>query len=155
MSLRFLITGGEGFIDRNLKEYLKINDHDAETIDVAGEPDHRISVTDFQRLMDIESDFDGLFHLAAVTSPPQFDTDPIGGFQVNAIGTLNVMEFARRRGIRRLVFASSSATYGNSKDTYVESNIPDRYANLYPITKIMEEHLSRYYSLRGKLNASR
>ena len=115
--MKFLITGGEGFIGRNLKEYLKINDHDAETIDIAGEPDHRISVTDFQRLMDIEGDFDGLFHLAAVTSPPQFDTDPIGGFQVNAIGTLNVMEFARRRGIRRLVFASSSATYGNSKDT--------------------------------------
>ena len=120
----YLITGGEGFIGMNIKQYLRKNNCNAVTLDIEGKPDYMISVTDFPSLMDIDEEFDGIFHLAATTSPPQFEDDPLDGFQVNANGTLNVLEFAKRRKIRRVVLASSSATYGNSESISREEIIP-------------------------------
>jgi nucleoside-diphosphate-sugar epimerase len=147
----YLITGGEGFIGRNIKRYLQKTRCNALTLDIGGKPDYMISVTDFPSLMDMDEEFDGIFHLAATTSPPQFESDPLGGFNVNANGTLNILEFAKRKKIRRVVLASSSATYGNSENISREENLPQIYSNLYPITKIVDEHLARYYSIRGEV----
>ena len=148
MQKHYLITGGEGFIGRNLKEFLMKNNNTVETLDINGNPDYLISVTDFDRIMGIKEEFDGIFHLAATTSPPEFDEKPLSGFNVNANGTLNVLEFARIRSIPRVVLTSSSATYGNSTSISVESELPDRYSNLYPVTKILDEYLARFYSVR-------
>ena len=147
----YLITGGEGFIGRNIKQYLQKNNCDALTLDTDGKPDYMISVTDFYSLMDIDEEFDGIFHLAATTSPPQFESDPLGGFNVNANGTLNILEYAKRKKIRRVVLASSSATYGNSESVSREEIIPQIYSSLYPITKIVDEYLARYYSVRKEV----
>src|SRR5579875_1125377 len=151
MAMRFLITGGEGFIGRHLAELLIREGHSVATMDIAGNPDLRISVTDFPTLMNIDMHFDGIFHLAAVTSPLQFEEDPLYGFQVNVTGTLNILEMARRKGIRRVVLASSSATYGDLRERAEEHLLPDRYMNMYPITKLAGEHLARYYSARGEV----
>ena len=147
----YLITGGEGFIGRNIKQYLQKNNCNVLTLDIDGKSDYMISVTDFPSLMDVDEEFDGIFHLAATTSPPQFEDDPIGGFQVNANGTLNILEFAKRKKVRRVVLASSSATYGNSESISREEIIPKTYSNLYPITKIVDEYLARYYSVRKEV----
>ncbi|WMT44443.1 MAG: NAD-dependent epimerase/dehydratase family protein [Cuniculiplasma divulgatum] len=151
MGKRFLITGGEGFIGRNIRKYIADHGMDASTLDISGNPDYMISVTDFTSLMKIENRFDGIFHMAAVTSPPQFEDDPLYGFQVNANGTLNILELAKRRGIGRVVLASSSATYGDTGKVSVEDNLPQAYSNLYPVTKIVDEHLARYYSVRNEV----
>ena len=151
MGKRFLITGGEGFIGRNLRSLLEGMGHEVKTLDIAGDPDYSISVADTHRIMNIDNGFDGVFHLAAVTSPPQFEDDPLYGFQVNAVGTLNVMEMAKRKNIGRVVLASSSATYGDSKSVSTEGNVPERYSNLYPVTKIVDEYLARYYSIRNEV----
>ena len=148
MGKHYLITGGEGFIGRNLKEFLIKNNNTVKTLDINGNPDYLISVTDFDKIMDIKEEFDGIFHLAATTSPPEFDENPLSGFNVNANGTLNVLEFARIKNIPRVVLASSSATYGNNTSISVESELPDRYSNLYPVTKILDEYLARFYSVR-------
>ena len=147
----YLITGGDGFIGRNIKQYLHKNNCNALTLDIHGKPDYMMSVTDFNSLMDINEEFDGVFHLAATTSPPQFEDDPLDGFQVNANGTLNVLEFAKRKKIRRVVLASSSATYGNSEIISREEIIPKTYSNLYPITKTIDEYLARYYTVRKEV----
>ena len=107
VSRKFLITGGEGFIGRNIKNYIISKGDAAYTLDITGDPDYYVSVTDFDGLVEIKEDFDSVFHLAAVTSPPQFEDDPLTGFEVNANGTLNVLEFARQRNIKRVVLASS------------------------------------------------
>lgn len=147
----YLITGGEGFIGRNIKQYLMSKGCNALTLDIEGKPDYRLSVTDFDTLMGIDTTVDGIFHLAPTTSPPQFENNPLGGFQVNADGTLNTLEFAKRKNIRRVVLASSSATYGNSDKISREENLPQTYSSLYPITKIIDEYLARYYSLRKEV----
>ena len=151
MTNKYLITGGEGFLGRTLKQYLIKNNKEVKTLDINGSPDYKISVTNFTKLMDIKEGFDGIFHFAATTSPPQFEEDPLSGFMVNANGTLNILEFARENSIPRVVLASSSATYGNSIVVSVEKDVPDRYTNLYPVTKILDEHLARFYSIRNEV----
>jgi UDP-glucose 4-epimerase len=148
MPRKFLITGGEGFIGRNIKNYIISKWDAAYTLDISGDPDYRVSVTDFDGLVEIKEDFDGVFHLAAVTSPPQFEDNPLVGFKVNANGTLNVLEFARQRNIKRVVLASSSATYGNARIMSTEGDFPKSYANIYPITTMVDGYLARYYSYR-------
>jgi UDP-glucose 4-epimerase len=151
MTSKFLITGGEGFIGSSLRDLITKSGDEARTLDIAGNPDYRISVTDFGKMMDIRERFDGIFHLAATTSPPQFEDNPIEGFSVNVNGTLNVLEFAKRNGVPRVVLASSSAIYGDSMTVSVEDKLPGNYSNLYPITKITDEHLARYYSIRNEV----
>lgn len=73
------------------------------------------------------------------------------GFNVNANGTLNVLEFAKQRKIPRLILASSSATYGNSTSVSIESELPHAYSNLYPVTKIQDKYLARFYSIRKEV----
>ena len=90
MGKGFLITGGEGFIGRNLRSLLEGMGHEVKTLDITGNPDYCISVVDTNKIMDMDTGFDAVFHLAAVTSPPQFEENPLYGFQVNAVGTLNV-----------------------------------------------------------------
>ena len=151
MGKAFLITGGEGFIGRNIRQFIANQGIDALTLDVTGDPNYNISVTDFSSLMKINERFDGIFHLAAITSPPQFEDNPLRGFEVNANGTLNILEFAKRKNIHRVVLASSSATYGDSLTISKEKNVPDKYSNLYPVTKIVDEYLARYYSIRNEV----
>jgi UDP-glucose 4-epimerase len=151
MGRKFLITGGEGFIGRYLHRLLKNEGHEVITLDIAGDPDYLISITDSERIMNFNEGFDGIFHLAALTSPPQFEYDPLLGFQVNTNGTLNVLEMAKRMNIKRVLLASSSAVYGYRMSVSTEMKLPDRYLNLYPITKIVDEHLARYYSMRNEV----
>ncbi|EQD75152.1 NAD-dependent epimerase/dehydratase, partial [mine drainage metagenome] len=120
-------------------------------MDIDGKPDYKISITDRDALRGIREKFDCIFHLAAVTSPPQFEKDPEHGLYVNINGTFNVLDYAFRTGTRKVVIASSSAIYGDSPDISVEGNHQDAFRNLYPVTKVTDEYLARYFSIRGDL----
>ena len=148
----FLVTGGEGFIGRNIISRIRDLGGEAYSLDIAGKPDFKISITDRRKFNDINKKFDGIFHLTAVTSPPQFETNPDKGLRVNVNGTYNVLDFARRHGVNKVVLASSSAIYGDSREIAVESKYPDRYQNLYPVTKIVNELFSRHFSLRNEVD---
>ena len=152
MSDRILVTGREGFIGRNLVDLLRDQGNEVRILDTAGNSDYKFSITDRAKLFNgVKEKFDGIFHLATTTFPLQFESDPFDGFEVNATGTLNILELAKMRRIPRVLRASSSAAYGDSKKTSVENNIPDRYLNLYPVTKILDEYLARYYSARNEV----
>ncbi|MGC8516192.1 MAG: NAD-dependent epimerase/dehydratase family protein [Thermoplasmata archaeon] len=149
----FLVTGGEGFIGRNIIAKLRDLGGEAYSLDIAGKPDFKVSITNRKKLESISKKFDGIFHLAAVTSPPQFEVEPNIGLEVNVNGTFNVLDFARNHGVNKVVLASSSAIYGDSKEVAVETKYPDRYLNLYPVTKIVDELFSRHYSLREDISS--
>ena len=149
----FLITGGEGFIGRNIISKLRDMGCEAYSLDIVGKPDFKISITNRKKLEYINRKFDGIFHLAAVTSPPQFEIKPDNGLRVNVNGTFNVLDFARNHGVNKVILASSSAIYGDSRQVAVESRYPDRYLNLYPVTKIIDELFSRHYSLREDISS--
>jgi UDP-glucose 4-epimerase len=148
----FLVTGGEGFIGRNIISRIRDLGGEAYSLDIAGKPDFKISITDRRKFNEIKKKFDGIFHLAAVTSPPQFETNPDKALKVNVNGTYNVLDFARKHRVNKVVLASSSAIYGDSREIAVESKYPDRYQNLYPVTKIVNELFSRHFSLRNDVD---
>ena len=148
----FLVTGGEGFIGRNIISRIRDIGGEAYSLDISGKPDFKISITDRRKFNEIKKKFDGIFHLAAVTSPPQFETNPDKGLRVNVNGTYNVLDFARKHAVNKVVLASSSAIYGDTREIAVESKYPDRYQNLYPVTKIVNEQFSRHFSLRNEVD---
>ena len=122
----FLVTGGEGFIGRNIISKTRDIGWEAYSLDIVGKPDFKVSITNREKLDNINKKFDGIFHLAAVTSPPQFEMIPDKGLRVNVNGTFNVLDFARKHGVNKVVLASSSAIYGDSREVAVESKYPDR-----------------------------
>ena len=120
MNETFLVTGGEWFIGRNIISKIRELDGEAYSLDIVGKPDFKISITNRKKLENINRKFDGIFHLAAVTSPTQLEVKPDNGLRVNVNGTFNVLDFARYHGVNKVVLASSSAIYGDGREVAVE-----------------------------------
>jgi len=148
--MKALITGGSGFIGRNIATLLESKGWDIRIIDtekpsmdfdfVSG------SVTDPDILNKAMNGVDVVFHEAAVTSPPQFEETPLPGFSVNVNGTMNVMECALKNSVKRVVLASSSAIYGNTQKIVSESDTDNSFISVYPMTKYIDEIIASYYS---------
>lgn len=107
-------------------------------------------LTDTEAVAEACAGVAGVFHEAAQVSVPQSVLKPLRSYQVNAIGTLNVLEGARRHGVQRVVFAASSAAYGDTLELpKVESMIPAPKSP-YAGGKVAAEHmLAIYGTLHG------
>lgn len=118
--MKYLITGGSGFIGKNLIEYL-VNDNEIFSIDKKECPikhkNLRSEICDITRPNElknaIKENFDHVIHLAAQTSVQESLKSPKEDLQVNVIGTINLIERIKQFGIPRFTFASTSAVYGH------------------------------------------
>lgn len=148
--MKALVTGGSGFIGRNVAQLLRSKGWEVRTLDVEysnTDEGHTMgSVLDLGVLEKVMEGVDFVFHQAAVTSPPQFEDDPLPGFSVNVNGTMNVMQIALRHGVKRVVLASSSAVYGSMEKPAREEDAGNRFISVYPMTKYMDEVIASYYS---------
>ena len=89
---------------------------------------------------------EGIFHEAAQVSVPESLADPGRSYLVNVMGTQRLLEAARSHGVGRVVFAASSAAYGDSDEVpKVESMVP-RPCSPYASGKVAGEHLMEVYS---------
>lgn len=149
---KVLVTGGAGFIGSNLARALSELGHDVITLDIRGSGRTNHIVADVVNAQSVKSacaGMDYVFHLAAVTSPPQFD-DPLGeGYRVNVMGTYNVLSSSLSNGVKRVVLASSSSVYGNTKTATMEDDLPDEYSNFYPLSKLINELTARTFLKYG------
>ena len=118
------ITGGAGFIGSNLTRRLLSEGYEVTVVDdlstgllsnVDQEATNfqQISITDLKRLAIALKDCETIFHLAARGSVPRSIKNPVATHEVNATGTLNVLEVARATGAH-VVFSSSSSVYGRN-----------------------------------------
>jgi nucleoside-diphosphate-sugar epimerase len=88
----------------------------------------------------------GIFHEAAQVSVPRSIEDPLASYATNVTGTLQLLEAARAAGVQRVVFAASSAAYGNSETLpKVETMLPQPLSP-YAAGKVAGEHLLRVYA---------
>jgi nucleoside-diphosphate-sugar epimerase len=88
---------------------------------------------------------DAVLHEAAQVSVPQSVQDPFRSYEINVIGTLRLLEAAREAGVKRFVFAASSAAYGNSTELpKVETMLPTPLSP-YASGKVAGEHLLSVY----------
>jgi UDP-glucose 4-epimerase len=118
------VTGGAGFIGSNLTLRLLKEGHEVvviddlstglkSNIDVSKSAFHQTSITDLKSLSLAIKDCTTIFHLAARGSVPRSIKNPVATHDVNATGTLNVLEVARKTGAH-VIFSSSSSVYGRN-----------------------------------------
>src|SRR5712672_3726275 len=125
--MRYLVTGGAGFIGSNTVDELVRRGHEVVVLDdlSTGKAENlvevqekvelrRHSVTDLDRLREACRGVDYVLHLGARTSVPRSVKDPLETNRVNVDGTLNVLVAARDAKVKRVVFAGSSSVYGET-----------------------------------------
>ena len=118
------VTGGAGFIGSNLTQRLLTENHEVvviddlstgllSNVDQKNSAFHQISITDPRALNQALKGCETIFHLAARGSVPRSIKNPVATNDVNATGTLNVLEVARTNGAH-VIFSSSSSVYGRN-----------------------------------------
>ncbi len=123
-----LVTGGAGFIGSHIVERLVGLGHEVRVLDnfSTGRRENLSSVEDRVDILEgdirdvpsVERAVKGVevvFHEAALASVPRSVADPASSNEVNVTGTLNLLVASRDSGVRRLVYASSSSVYGDSR----------------------------------------
>jgi UDP-glucose 4-epimerase len=153
-----LVTGGAGFIGSHLVEALLSQGWEVAVLDnlttgseanLAAVRDrigfHRGDIRDLDALRQLSRGCDTVFHQAAVVSVPKTMEDPVATAAVNELGTLNVLEAARRGGVRRVVLASSCAVYGDAPHLPVSEGQEAAPRSPYALQKLAGELHARLY----------
>lgn len=95
-------------------------------------------------------DVDYVFHEAAIPSVPKSVKDPIGGNLVNVNGTMNLLVAARDAGVRRVLFAASSAAYGNTATLPKREDMPLSPISPYAVAKVAGEmYMQSFHRVYG------
>ncbi len=153
-----LITGGAGFIGSHLCEAAVARGNRVTVLDnlSTGHLENldgirkriRFVEGDIRNAADVENAIvgcDAVVHLAATVLVPQTVDDPVGSALVNEIGSLNVLEAARRHRCRRVVLASSAAVYGNNPDLPKNEAMMPEPLSPYAVQKLAMEHYAGVY----------
>lgn len=159
---KIVLTGGAGFIGSNTARLL-FGDNEIVVIDnlltgryenVSDMVDHikiiKDDVNNLDLLRDEFESADFVLHLAALPFVQRSIDDPISANKNNLDGTLSVLVSARDCGVRRVVFASSSAIYGDSINMPLQEIAVPRPLSPYAVTKLAAEHYCRvFYEVYG------
>lgn len=154
--MRYVVTGGAGFIGSHIAEALS-GEHEVVVIDDLS-TGHREniqdfnvkfiegSVTDLPLLQEAFRGADGIFHQAAIASVPKSVDDPLDTHTVNETGTLNVLLAARDAGVKKVVFASSSAVYGEEPTLPKHEEMIPAPVSPYAVSKLTGEYYAAVFS---------
>ncbi len=162
--MKVIITGGAGFIGSTTSELLVSEGYFPIVLDnlYSGSLDNiskilklkkgiliKVDISNFNDVKDrakgVIKDSSGIIHLAAMINLEEVTKNPQRSLEVNVIGTLNMLELARKYDIERIVYASSVAVYGEPKRLPVNEDHPKRPTNLYGLTKLYGERLLWLY----------
>lgn len=148
--MKIIITGGAGFIGFNVANLLKKN-HDVTVFD-SKQPiskDVRFvkgNINDFESLRKSLKNHDMLIHLAASLGVINTEENPVTTLDTNIIGTKNVLEACRLNNIKKIIFSSSSETYGEPRKTPIEESDSPIPITMYGISKLAAEEYIKAYS---------
>jgi len=148
--MKFLITGGAGFIGSALSNALAKDGHTVRVLDdlSSGDPARlapevhftRGSVTDVPKLWTLLQRVDCVYHLAARVSVPESVLYPMDYNNANVDGTIGLMQAMRDAGVRRVVLTSSGAVYGEQiRQPMREDSVPNP-ASPYAVSKLSAEY---------------
>ncbi|UUT20517.1 MULTISPECIES: NAD-dependent epimerase/dehydratase family protein [Pseudomonas] len=154
-----LITGGAGFIGSHLTDALLAKGYSVRILDdlSTGKPSNlpldnpRVEliegdVADSALVARAMSGCRAVAHLAAVASVQASVDDPVRTHQSNFIGTLNVCEAMRQAGVKRVLFASSAAVYGNNGEgESIDEDTPKAPLTPYASDKLASEYYLDFY----------
>jgi UDP-glucose 4-epimerase len=158
--MRILVTGGAGFIGSHIVDQCVALGHEVAVIDNLWEegggkeqnlnPEVRFFRADITDDAALQSIFDEVrpevvSHQAAQHSVAISTKNPQLDARVNVLGLLNVLTNCTRVGTRKIVFASSGATYGTPARLPIDEEVVQRPESPYGITKMVAEHYLRYW----------
>jgi nucleoside-diphosphate-sugar epimerase len=162
---RILVTGGAGFIGSHLVPHLLELGHSVTVLDnlsfgkmanLNGVLDHpkflfqRGDITDKALPKAVFDGVDSVIHLAALIDISASVANPIQNHEVNVNGTFNMLQAAVKHGVKKFVFASSTAVYGDAKTLPLRENIALNPISPYAASKIAgEAYCSAYASCFG------
>ena len=155
--MKFVITGGAGFIGSHIAKHLVEKNHDVIVVDnlSRGRLENlskikeqiefkKMDILDFDSLKKVIFNSDGIFHQAALTSVPESFIQKEKYHNVNVKGTENIFKLAKEFG-KKVVYASSSSIYGNTTTIPIQENFEKNPINPYGITKLDDEKLAKKF----------
>ncbi len=157
--MKYLVTGGAGFIGSNLVAELLNRGHQVRVLDnfATGRRENILPFLD--RIELIEGDLrsyhivreavdgvDFILHQGALPSVPRSIKDPITSNEVNVTGTLNILDAALDAGVKRVVFASSSSIYGDSPTLPKQEDMIPNPLSPYAVSKLAGEKYCQVFA---------
>ena len=156
--MKYLITGGAGFIGSNIAAHLVEKGEQVRILDnlSSGRRENveaildeiefiEGDVRDFWTVTEAVEGIDYVLHQAALPSVPRSVKNPLTSNSVNINGTLHVLEAARRAGVKKMVLASSSSVYGESEELPKHEKMTPSPLSPYAITKQTGEYYLKVY----------
>ena len=160
--MKALVTGGAGFIGSHIVDRLLFDGHEVVVIDNESTDCHesfnwndnaenyKYDICDYDKIEPLFKNVDRVFHLAAEARIQPAIQNPTLTTKTNVYGTCNVLQASRQNNVGRVMFSSTSASYGlKNKAPVREDMVPD-CLNAYSITKVAGENLCKmFYDLHG------
>jgi UDP-glucuronate 4-epimerase len=149
--MRILITGAGGFIGTNLLKFYEESGHDIHAVDPIlpnncyGATKHKERIQNTCLIKTLQPDI--IIHLAGYSGVRMSDDIPLMYMENNVCGTVHVFEEAKKNGVNRIIYASSSSVYGE-EPCQPEDSLFGRQKSMYALTKYMKEQVADYYYLR-------
>ena len=155
--MRVIVTGGCGFIGSHIVDRLIELNYQVLVIDdlSASENEkfyfneraeyHKIDICDKDNIENLFVDVDYVFHLAAESRIQPAIKNPSRAYNVNVIGTLNILELSRKYNIKRVMYSSTSSVYGLTDQLPTSENVSIDCLNPYAHSKYTGEELFRQY----------
>ena len=159
--MKFVVTGGAGFVGSYLVKLLVKNGHQVTVIDNLhkGKKENldkvidkieflNLDIQDYDSMEKNMQDVDGVFHQAALTVVQDSFKIPEEYHNVNVKGTENIFKIAQKNNFK-VVYASSSSVYGHQENVPILENYEKRPINPYGQTKLDDEELAKKYGKQG------
>jgi UDP-glucose 4-epimerase len=152
-----IVTGGAGFIGSNLVDELVSKGHEVVVIDNESAKtntrfywnerasNYLLDICDYNKIFPLFEGVEHVYHLAAESRIPLSIENPVGCIRTNVLGTANILQCSRDAGVKRVMFSSTSSTYGRNAPPHTESQIADPL-NPYSVSKYAAEKICRMYS---------
>ena len=157
---RVLVTEGAGFIGSHLVDRLLTEGLEVVVLDNLreGQPENvkqhigkedfqfvRGDIRDYNLVKNLATDIDAVFHLAALISVPDSIRDPDLTDDVNVDGTLNLLKAFMNSSVKRFVYASSCAVYGEAESLPISEDCPLKPTSPYGVSKVAAENYVRVF----------
>lgn len=165
--MKVLVTGGAGFIGSHLVRLLLTEGHTVTVLDdlstgkrenlPLGASNLHLQVgdvADSSALTSLLPGQDAVVHLAAIASVEASVRDPVGTHRTNLEGSIRLFDMAARLGVRRMLYASSAAVYGDSQALPLSEASEKRPLTPYAADKLAGEHYLAHYHRGGALDGT-
>jgi len=156
--MKYIVTGGNGFIGSNLVDELIDNGHEVIVIDNHSAESNEefffndkaenydYDICDYEKILPLFKGVDVIFHLAAESRIQPTLKDPILAAKSNTVGTCTILQCAREQGVKRIVYSSTSSSYGLKNEPPLREDMHNDCLNPYSVTKAAGEDLCKMYT---------